>query len=94
MHRRGAGLTLGLLSMDRLDLEVMMRTGNKKEQKFARRLYPLVLQPHWVLATLVICNTAAGMALPLTLDRLVNWAVALVLSTTAIVIFGEHECGG
>lgn len=32
---------------------------------------------------------AAGMALPLCLDRLVNVAVALVLSTTAIVLFGE-----
>lgn len=29
------------------------------------------------------------MALPLCLDRLVNVGVALVLSTTAIVLFGE-----
>lgn len=29
------------------------------------------------------------MALPLCLDRLVNVAVALVLSTTAVVLFGE-----
>lgn len=38
---------------------------------------------------------AAGMALPLCLDRLVNVAVALVLSTTAIVLFGECvvSCG-
>lgn len=34
---------------------------------------------------------AAGMALPLCLDRLVNVAVALVLSTTAIVLFGEYS---
>jgi hypothetical protein len=37
---------------------------------------------------------AAGMALPLCLDRLVNVAVALVLSTTAIVLFGEWCCAG
>eukprot|EP00775_Hariotina_reticulata_P005516 gene5516-5751_t len=84
-----SGLTLGLLSLDRLDLEVMLRTGSKKQEKFARRLMPMVENPHWVLATLVICNTAASMALPLCLDRLVNVAVALVLSTTAIVLFGE-----
>jgi len=84
-----SGLTLGLLSLDRLDLEVMLRTGTPKEQVLARRLLPIVAHPHWVLCTLVILNTLAGMALPLCLDRLVNVAVALVLSTTAIVIFGE-----
>lgn len=52
-----SGLTLGLLSLDRLDLEVMLRTGNKKQQKFAKRLFPMVEQPHWVLSTLVITNT-------------------------------------
>lgn len=36
-----------------------------------------------------VVPAAAGMALPLCLDRLVNVAVALVLSTTAIVLFGE-----
>ncbi|WIA19595.1 hypothetical protein OEZ85_005534 [Tetradesmus obliquus] len=84
-----SGLTLGLLTLDRLDLELMMRTGTRKQHKFARRLPPLISNPHWVLSTLVICNTAAGMALPLCLDRLVNVGVALVLSTTAIVLFGE-----
>eukprot|EP00882_Tetradesmus_deserticola_P011772 GHRQ01012457.1.p1 GENE.GHRQ01012457.1~~GHRQ01012457.1.p1 ORF type:complete len:173 (+),score=53.07 GHRQ01012457.1:1625-2143(+) len=84
-----SGLTLGLLSLDRLDLELMMRTGTRRQHTFARRLLPLIASPHWVLSTLVICNTAAGMALPLCLDRLVNVGVALVLSTTAIVLFGE-----
>jgi len=32
-----SGLTLGLLSMDRLDLELMLRTGSKKQERFARR---------------------------------------------------------
>lgn len=32
-----SGLTLGLLSMDRLDLELMLRTGNTKQERFARR---------------------------------------------------------
>ncbi|KAF8055113.1 CBSDUF3 [Scenedesmus sp. PABB004] len=84
-----SGLTLGLLTLDRLDLEVMLRTGTPQQSKFARRLMPMVASPHWTLSTLVICNTAASMALPLCLDRLVNVAVALVLSTTAIVLFGE-----
>jgi hypothetical protein len=43
--------------LDRLDLELMMRTGTRKQHKFARRLLPLISNPHWVLSTLVICNT-------------------------------------
>jgi hypothetical protein len=31
--------------------------GSKQQEKFARRLMPMVENPHWVLATLVICNT-------------------------------------
>lgn len=56
-----SGLTLGLLSLDRLDLEVMLRTGNKKQQKFAKRLFPMVQNPHWVLAALVITNTLGAL---------------------------------
>jgi hypothetical protein len=47
------------LTLDRLDLELMMRTGTRKQHKFARRLLPLISNPHWVLSTLVICNTGA-----------------------------------
>lgn len=32
-----SGLTLGLLSMDRLDLELMLRTGSKQQERLARR---------------------------------------------------------
>lgn len=32
-----SGLTLGLLSMDRLDLELMLRTGNQQQERLARR---------------------------------------------------------
>lgn len=45
------------LTLDRLDLELMVRTGTKQQHKFARRLMPMVNNPHWVLSTLVICNT-------------------------------------
>jgi hypothetical protein len=52
-HPPVSGLTLGLLSLDRLDLEVMLRTGTPRERRMAARLAPIVKYPHWVLATLV-----------------------------------------
>lgn len=52
------------------------------------RCTALLLNGRRVMSSFCCC-AAAGMALPLCLDRLVNVAVALVLSTTAIVLFGE-----
>jgi CBS domain containing-hemolysin-like protein len=37
----------------------------------------------------VIFNTVSSVALPLCMDRLVSSLVALVVSSTAIVLFGE-----
>jgi hypothetical protein len=53
------------------------------------QLAPLTQQHPAALCLFAARNAAAGMALPLCLDRLVNVGVALVLSTTAIVLFGE-----
>lgn len=40
-----SGLTLGLLSMDRLDMELMLRTGSKKQERYARRWVGLRVSP-------------------------------------------------
>ena len=86
-----AGLTMGVVSLDPLDLRVKMRTGSKSEQACAARLLPLVdRRPHHqVLVTLLLLNSCANEALPLFLDKLVpSWA-AIVISVTAVLVFGE-----
>jgi CBS domain containing-hemolysin-like protein len=68
-----------------------MRTGTKSEQACAARLLPLVdRRPHHqVLVTLLLLNSCANEALPLFLDKLVpSWA-AIVISVTAVLVFGE-----
>ncbi|KIZ04445.1 hypothetical protein MNEG_3516 [Monoraphidium neglectum] len=74
-----SGLTLGLLSLDRLELEVLRRSGTPLEQKRAAKLLPLVSNPHWLLCTL----------LPIFLDKLLDPVAAILLSVTAILLFGE-----
>lgn len=86
-----AGLTMGVVSLDPLDLRVKMRTGSPREKKWAARLLPLVdREPHHqVLVTLLLLNSCANEALPLFLDSLVpSWA-AILISVTAVLIFGE-----
>ncbi|KAI3423938.1 hypothetical protein D9Q98_009772 [Chlorella vulgaris] len=84
-----AGLTLGLLSIDKIDLEVIKRSGSAHEVWLAQRVEPVLARPHFLLATLLLCNSMAMEALPLFLDRLLNPAAAIIISVTAILVFGE-----
>lgn len=64
----------------RVDLEVIKRSGTPKEVWLAERVGPVLARPHFLLATLLLCNSAAMEALPLFLDRLLNPAAAIILS--------------
>jgi metal transporter CNNM len=44
--------------------------------------------PHWLLVTLLLCNACAMEALPIFLDRILSAWAAVLLSVTAILIFG------
>jgi metal transporter CNNM len=69
--------------------QVLKVSGTSSQCKSATRLIPLVAKPHWLLCTLLLCNAAFMEALPLFLDRLLDPVGALLLSVTAILLFGE-----
>ncbi len=54
-----SGLTLGLMSLDSVDLEVLKRSGTELEKKHAERIIPVVKNQHLLLVTLLLCNAAA-----------------------------------
>ena len=96
-----AGLTVGLVSIDPFDLQVIletdeddMETSEEKEQlardkKSAAKLLPIVRRHHLLLVTLLLLNSAANETLPLFLDRIVPSWVAVVMSVTLVLMFGE-----
>jgi Mg2+/Co2+ transporter CorB len=84
-----SGLTLGLMSMDLVELEVLKRSGTQKEQKYAAVIAPIVSNQHFLLVTLLLCNACAMEALPLFLDRLADPVTAILISVTAVLVFGE-----
>ncbi|KAG0467213.1 hypothetical protein HPP92_018793 [Vanilla planifolia] len=84
-----SGLTLGLLSMSLVDLEVLAKSGTPQDRKHAEKLLPVVKNQHLLLCTLLICNAAAMEALPIFLDSLVSTWVAILISVTLILFFGE-----
>jgi hypothetical protein len=71
-----AGLFLGLMTLDALDLQIIGRASvDEDERKYAAKLLPIVSQRHRLLVTLLILNALAYETLPIFLDALVpSWA--------------------
>ncbi|XP_021768951.1 DUF21 domain-containing protein At4g14240-like [Chenopodium quinoa] len=84
-----SGLTLGLMSLSLVDLEILQRSGDVSEKNQAAAILPVVQKQHQLLVTLLLCNACAMEALPLYLDKLVNQFLAIVLSVTFVLFFGE-----
>jgi|NorSeaMetagenome_1021524.scaffolds.fasta_scaffold164558_1 hypothetical protein len=84
-----AGLTMGLLSIDPLKLAIKQKCGTDEEKKMAKAILPILSQHHLLLVTLLLMNAAANEALPLFLDELVPSYIAIVLSVTIVLFFGE-----
>jgi metal transporter CNNM len=85
-----AGLTLGMLGMDPLMLLIKERASDDPlERQRARQLLPLVQQHHRLLVTLLLMNSIANEALPIFLEALVPPSVAILVSVTLVLFFGE-----
>ncbi|KAI6133787.1 hypothetical protein EDD17DRAFT_230470 [Pisolithus thermaeus] len=87
-----AGLTLGLMGLDELHLRVLATSSDDiGERENAQKVYNLMQKGrHWVLVVLLLGNVIINESLPIFLDSAIGGGIAaVVISTTAIVIFGE-----
>jgi len=84
-----SGLTLGLLSFEEVDLLVLIKSGTEKQRKHAKRIMTVFKSQHWLLVTLLLCNAVAMEALPIFLNKISNEVVAVAVSVTAVLFFGE-----
>lgn len=86
-----AGLTMGIVSLDYLDLRVKERGESAEERGYAKTLLPLIkwTPRHQLLVTLLLLNSVANEALPLFLDKLVPPWCAIIVSVTAVLFVGE-----
>lgn len=85
-----SGLTIGLMSLDLMNLHILEQSGTEKQRRYAARIIPVVTRHHWVLVTLLLSNAAAMEALPLFLDRLAGPVAAVIISVTGVLFFGEY----
>ncbi|KIK46135.1 hypothetical protein CY34DRAFT_800846 [Suillus luteus UH-Slu-Lm8-n1] len=87
-----AGLTLGLMGLDELHLRVLATSSeDMTEKRNAQKVLKLMQKGrHWVLVVLLLGNVVINESLPIFLDGAIGGGIAaVVISTTAIVIFGE-----
>jgi metal transporter CNNM len=63
--------------------------GDPDVKRMTERIFPVIDQHHWMLVTLLLCNAAAMETLPIFLDRIFSPAIAVLISVTLILMFGE-----
>jgi len=92
-----SGLTLGLLGLDKIGLEIIIGAGesdkataqDKINVKYAQTIQPLRENGNHLLCTLLLGNVAVNAALSILMADLTSGMLGFLVSTAAIVIFGE-----
>eukprot|EP01063_Lacrimia_lanifica_P022616 TRINITY_DN3015_c0_g1_i1.p1 TRINITY_DN3015_c0_g1~~TRINITY_DN3015_c0_g1_i1.p1 ORF type:complete len:944 (+),score=233.18 TRINITY_DN3015_c0_g1_i1:287-2833(+) len=61
----------------------------REEKALAKTILPVVEKHHLLLVTLLLCNAIANEAMPIFLDQLVPSWLAVLLSVSFVLVFGE-----
>ncbi|KAI0067517.1 DUF21-domain-containing protein [Artomyces pyxidatus] len=85
-----AGLTLGYMSLDETQLQVLSISGTPYQRKYANKIKPIRQNGHLLLVTLLLANMITNETLPVISDPVLGGGVqSVVVSTILIVIFAE-----
>lgn len=84
-----SGLNLGLMALDKTELKIIERCGNKSEKKYAKVISPLRRRGNFLLCTLLLGNVLVNNSLTILLDNITNGLIAVIGATAFIVVFGE-----
>lgn len=85
-----AGLTLGYMSLDETQLNVLSMSGTPQQKRYAGKIMPIRKNGHLLLVTLLLANMIVNETLPVISDPILGGGVqSVVVSTVLIVIFSE-----
>ncbi|TDL17072.1 DUF21-domain-containing protein [Rickenella mellea] len=85
-----AGLTLGYMSLDETQLNVLSISGSPKQQEYANKIKPIRKNGHLLLVTLLLANMIVNESLPVIADPVLGGGIqSVVVSTVLIVLFAE-----
>ncbi|KAK0486046.1 DUF21-domain-containing protein [Armillaria novae-zelandiae] len=85
-----AGLTLGYMSLDQTQLNVLSISGTPEQRKYANQIKPIRKNGHLLLVTLLLANMIVNESLPVIADPVLGGGIqSVAVSTVLIVIFAE-----
>ena len=84
-----AGLTLGMLSLDKIELEVVAAGEDKKLAQCARKIIPVRRNGNLLLCTFLIGNTACNSLSSILMADIEGGIVGFIVSTVLILFFAE-----
>ncbi|KII90342.1 hypothetical protein PLICRDRAFT_38844 [Plicaturopsis crispa FD-325 SS-3] len=85
-----AGLTLGYMSLDETQLNVLALSGTPQQRIYANKIKPIRKNGHLLLVTLLIANMVVNETLPIISDPVLGGGPqSVAVSTVLVVIFSE-----
>lgn len=82
-------MTVGLMSIENMQLEVMSLSGDETEKKMAKSILAVKHDHHLFLVTLLIANAMALETLPIIIHSLMPAWAAILFSTFIVLIAAE-----
>jgi metal transporter CNNM len=77
------------MSISKTEMQIWLNSDSEYERKVAKPIVEILNNHHLLLSTLLLSNSLSLEALPIFLDRIVPSYLAIIISTIAVVIFGE-----
>ena len=84
-----SGLTLGLLSLDKIGLQIVIGGDDAEAAHYAKTILPVRENGNLLLCTLLLGNVAVNALLSILMADMTSGLVGFLGSTILIVIFGE-----
>ena len=85
-----SGLTVGYMAIDMIGLKAKIENSkNEKEKQKAEKMYKMLSNHHWLLVTLLLCNSFAAETMPIILNRMLSEIPAIIISVLLLLSVGE-----